>query len=96
MPEEKRQYLVERDKESYYNPQEWLEEFLDDEGAFTMVQKQPPEAFCKKEFFYKIRKFHGKTPVLESPFIEVAGLRSLTLLKRDSSTGVSPTNLQNI
>ena len=34
MPEEKIQYLVETDKESYYNQQEWLEEFLDDEGAF--------------------------------------------------------------
>ena len=34
MLEEKRQYLVETDKESYQNQQEWLEEFLDDEGAF--------------------------------------------------------------
>ena len=34
MPEEKRRYLVETDKESYYNQWEWLEEFLDGEGAF--------------------------------------------------------------
>ena len=34
--------------------------------------------FCKKRCFKKFRKFHRKTPVLESPFIKVAGLRSAT------------------
>ena len=34
MPEERRKDLAETDRESYYNPEEWLEEFLDDKGAF--------------------------------------------------------------
>ena len=34
MPEEKRQSLAEAGKGSYYNQEEWLEEFLDDKGAF--------------------------------------------------------------
>ena len=33
--------------------------------------------------------------MLESPFIKVAGLRSTTLLKRDSNTGVFLWSLQN-
>ena len=31
---EKRQNLAEAGKGSYYNQEEWLEEFLDDKGAF--------------------------------------------------------------
>ena len=34
MPEEKRQNLAETDSEPYYNQQQWLEEFLGDNGAF--------------------------------------------------------------
>ena len=34
MPEERRQNLAETDRESYYNQEEWLGEFLDDKGAF--------------------------------------------------------------
>ena len=34
MPEERRQNLAETDRGSYYIPEEWLEEFLDDKGAF--------------------------------------------------------------
>ena len=30
----KRQNLVETDRGSYYNQEEWFEEFLDDKGAF--------------------------------------------------------------
>ena len=34
MPEERRQKnLAETDKGSYYNQEEWLEEFLNDKGA---------------------------------------------------------------
>ena len=29
-------------------------------------QTQPPEVFCKKKCFEIFRKFHRKTPVLES------------------------------
>ena len=34
MPEEKRQNLSETDRRSYYNQEEWVEEFLDDKGPF--------------------------------------------------------------
>ena len=34
MPEERRQNLAETDWGSYYNQQKWLENFLDDKGAF--------------------------------------------------------------
>ena len=33
-PEERRQYLAETDRGSYYNQEEWLEEFLVDQGTF--------------------------------------------------------------
>ena len=34
MPEERRQNLAETDRRSYYNQEEWIEEFLDNKGAF--------------------------------------------------------------
>ena len=34
MPEEGRQNLAETDWGSFYNQEEWVEEFLDDKGAF--------------------------------------------------------------
>ena len=34
MLEERRQNLAETDRGSYYNQEEWLEEFFDDKGAF--------------------------------------------------------------
>ena len=37
MPEERRQNLAETDRGSYYNQEEWLEEFLDDKAAFYDV-----------------------------------------------------------
>ena len=37
------------------------------------LQKQPPDVFCKKRCFQKI---HRKTPVPESLFNKVAGLRT--------------------
>ena len=33
------------------------------------LQKQPPEAFCKKRCFSKFRKIHRKTPVPETLFV---------------------------
>ena len=39
MPEKRRQNLAETDRGSYYNQEEWLEEFSDDKFAFTMVVK---------------------------------------------------------
>ena len=37
------------------------------------VQKQPPEVFCKRKWFYKVRTFYRKTPVLESLFNKITG-----------------------
>ena len=34
MPKERRQNFAETDRGSYYNQEEWLEEFLDNKGAF--------------------------------------------------------------
>ena len=34
MPEERRQNLAQIDRRSFYNQEEWVEEFLDDKGAF--------------------------------------------------------------
>ena len=41
-----------------------------------------------KKVFLKISQISQKTPVLESRFDKVAGLRLATLLKKDSDTGV--------
>ena len=46
------------------------------------VQKQPPEAFCKKMCSWKFHKIHRKTPVPETFFSKAAGLRPATLLKK--------------
>ena len=46
------------------------------------VQKQRPEAFCKKMCSWKFHKIHRKTPVPEAFFNKVAGLRPATLLKK--------------
>ena len=48
-----------------------------------------------KNCSWKSRKIHMKTPVLESRFNKVLGLRPSTLLKRDSSIGVSLWILRN-
>ena len=42
----------------------------------SSIQKQLPEMFYKKKMFLKFRKFHRKTPALESLFNEVAGLKT--------------------
>ena len=39
------------------------------------VQKQPPEAFCKKMCSWKFHKIHRKTPAPETFFNKIAGLR---------------------
>ena len=54
-----------------------------------IIQKQPPRSVIKKKAALKdFTKIHRKTPLLESLFNKVAGLKTATLLKRDSSTGV--------
>ena len=43
--------------------------------------KQPPVVFCKKRCSKKFRKFHRKTPMLESLFNKVAGLKAWNFIK---------------
>ena len=45
------------------------------------LQKQPPEVFCKKVSL-EIRKFHKKTPVLESLFNKVLDLQTCKFIKK--------------
>ena len=45
------------------------------------LRKQPPEIFCRKRCLQKLRKFHRKTPVLESLFNKVAGLRAWNFIQ---------------
>ena len=45
-------------------------------------------SFCKIDILENFRKIHMKTPVPESLFNRVTGLLSVTLLKRNSDTGV--------
>ena len=51
----------------------------------NLFKKQPPDVFYKKVFLFN--KIHRKTPVPE-PLFQVASLRPVTLLKRDSAKGV--------
>ena len=51
--------------------------------------------FCGERCPEKFRKFHRKTPVLESHFKKAAGLNPATLLKRDSNAGLLLWNLWN-
>ena len=46
------------------------------------VQKQPPEAFCKKMCSWKFHKIHRKTAVPETFCNKATGLRPATLLKK--------------
>ena len=64
---------------------------------YNICRSSRPEVFCKKGVLRNFTKFTGKhlcqslilkTPVPESHFNKVAGLRPATLLKRDSGTGV--------
>ena len=47
------------------------------------------EVFCKKGFLKHFTKFTGKHQRWSLFFDKVTGLRSVTLLKKDSNTGVS-------
>ena len=55
----------------------------------SFIKKQPPEGFSKKGVLKIFHKIHLKTPVLESYFNRVSGLRAATLLKKEIPTQVS-------
>ena len=44
------------------------------DNGIRKEQKQPLKVFCKKSFIRNFRKFHKKTPMLESLFDKVAAL----------------------
>ena len=48
MPEEKRQNVAETDNGYYYNQEEWLEEFLDNEDAFDNGTEVDTVGFSSK------------------------------------------------
>ena len=54
------------------------------EHLFCITYEKHIQNRCSKKY----RKIHGKTPMLESLFNKVAGLRPATLLKKHFSTGV--------
>ena len=49
-------------------------------------RKQCPEAICKKSFSSKFCNIHRVTPVLESLFNKVAGLKTCNLIKKETPT----------
>ena len=51
----------------------------------VLQKKQSQEVDYKKGVLKKFRKIHGKTPVLESLYNKVAGLRPATLLNETST-----------
>ena len=48
----------------------------------SFIKRQPPVGFSKKGVLKKFHKTHLKTPMLESYFNRVSGLRVVTLLKK--------------
>ena len=54
-----------------------------------VVQKQPPEVFYKKAALKNFASYiHRKTPLLDSLFNKVGGLKPCNFIKRDTDTGV--------
>ena len=49
-----------------------------------LVQKQPPDVFCKKRCSQKFRKFTGKHLCQSLFFNKVAGLGPVTLTKKET------------
>ena len=52
------------------------------------LQEAATEGVLLKKMFLKILRISQETPVLESLFNKVVDLRPVSLLKRDSNTGV--------
>ena len=57
------------------------------------MKRQPSEAFYTKDALKKIAKFIRKQLFRSLFFNKVAGLKPVTLLKRDSDTGVFSVNV---
>ena len=64
------------------NDQSIMVSYNEQQRSPEFGQKQPLEAFCKKRCFKNFRKFHRKTPVLESLFNNVAGLQACNFIKK--------------
>ena len=60
------------------------------------MQTQPPEKFYKKSILKDFAKFNGKHQRQSIFLNKFAGLRPLTLLKRDSDTDVFLWILRNV
>ena len=58
-----------------------------------VIQEQPPEMFYKKSYSYIFRSIHRKTPVLESLFNKVAGLKTRNFIKKALQHWCFPVNI---
>ena len=86
MPEDRRQNLAETDRGSYYNQEEWLEEFLDDKGTFyngvESDDSDNDDESYNENIGAVIRRCSSRSVFL------IGALRPATLLKKGSDTGV--------
>ena len=70
-----------------------LAKFYESEFQSYISNQLTPTRSCLrrwsvKKVFLKFRKFHRKTPVLESLFHKVKSLKACNFIKRNSNTGV--------
>ena len=63
IPEERKQNLAQTERGSYYNQEEWLEEFLDDKGAFYDVSNDGKN--CAENIEAVIRRCSSKQVFLK-------------------------------
>ena len=70
MPEERRQNLAETEKESFYNQAEWVEDFLDNKGAFCNVSDSDDgdndDENCNKNMETAVCRYSSKQVFLKN------------------------------
>ena len=102
MPEERRQNLAETDRESFYNQEEQVEEFLDDKDAFyngiesddddNNDENYNEDGSIRSQMFFKIgvlknsANFTGKHLCWSFFLIKLQAQRPVTLFKTVSNT----------
>ena len=63
--------------------------------CFSFVQKNPPEVFFKKTCSWELLDIYRKTPVLESLFNKVAGIKVYNFIKEKLQHRCFPMNIGN-
>ena len=103
MPEERRQNLAETDRESFYNQEEQVEEFLDDKDAFYNGSESDDDdnddgnynenGSIRSQMFFKTgvlknsANFTGKDLCWSFFLRKLQAQRPVTLFKKVSNTG---------